>query len=200
MNETPRARWSFLAFPLAGMASALMTIRMQIDLRHHPDLLGSGVFGVSLAAACWLFLGLRSIWKTAAFIAASVAAAYLAVLSAILATGKLFPPGPPYEAAFLVGGVVGALVLVVAALCLLSPHLRVWSILIKGAFSSLAGGLLGMYGYAAGDLFGRIRPRLAFVPVQQTNSDISLVLLWQTGMGLVLALALWIDRRQSRTG
>jgi hypothetical protein len=200
MTELENICWAFAGLPLAGMVSAFVTIRIQVDLRHNPDLLGSGVFGVLFSAAFWLFLGLRSLWKTAAFIAASVAAAYLAVLSAVAATGKLFPAGPPYEPVNFVGGAVGALALVIAALLLLSPHPKPWPVLINGIFSSLAGGALGVIGYALGDVVGRVRPRLAFVPVQQTNSDISLILVWQTGMGLVLALALWTESRRLRAG
>jgi len=199
-NMEWRIGWSFAGFPLAGMASALVTICLRPHLLHHRDPLGSGAFGVLMAASFWIFLGLRSIWRTAAFIAASIAAAYLAALSAILATGRLFQPGPPYEPAAFVGGLVGAFAILVTALFLLSPRPGVRPVLIKAAFWSLAGGLLGVAGQACGDLFGRIRPRLVFVPAQEPNSDISLILVWQTGMGFVIAMVLWIENRRLRLG
>jgi len=208
MNELAKMRWAFAGLPLAGMASALMTIYMYsyhypypyVRYLRYGNPLGSGVFGVSLAVVFWLFLGLHSFWKTAVFIAASIAAAYLAFLSAVLVTGRLFASGPPYKGGFFVGGLVGGFVLVAAALFLLFPKPKVWRVVVKAACWSLAGGLLGVIGNASGDLFGRIRPHLAFVPVQQTNSDISLILVWQTGMGLVLALALWSKARRLQAG
>ncbi len=210
MSDVQRTRWSLVAFPLAGIVSALSAIYMYpYDYPYmryliYGNVLGSGVFGVLLAAACWLSFGLRSLWKTAGFIVASVGAAYLGLFSAVASKGKLFLPGPPYEQydpVFFVGGFLGALALVVAALFLLSPRPRIRSVVLTGLLSSLAGGILGIVGAGSGDLFDRLRSRLGFMHFQVPYSDVSLIILvWQTGMSLVLALALWSERRRSQTG
>jgi hypothetical protein len=199
-----RAAFSLLALPLAGMTGALVTMSASIRvLRFIWNPYGSLVFGIAIAGCLWLFLGLRSNGKTLIFVLASIASAYLAGLSAVFVTGNLFPPKD--ARVFFTGGYVGAFVVVSAALFLLSANAKIFRVLMQAACWSVVGGALAVIGQNSGSWFGRIRsyfvfmhldPRKANLFAARPNSDLALMLVWQTGMGLVIALVLWMERRR----
>ncbi|HEY3768897.1 MAG TPA: hypothetical protein VGN44_09500 [Candidatus Angelobacter sp.] len=216
--ESTKARsiFSLIVFPLAGMTAALVTMsvpgvsagmaRMSGALLHALAFMnpyGSLVFGIAIAACLWMFLGLRSIGKTLIFILASSAAAWLAGLSGIYAAGNLALPKSPED--FFIGGYVGAFVVVSAALFLLSARPKIFRVLMQTALWAVAGGALAVLGQNSGAWFGHIRSYFIFMHLDQRksnlfsawpNSDLALILVWQTGVGLVIALALWTDKRR----
>jgi hypothetical protein len=70
---------------------------------------------------------------------------------------------------------------------------------------SVAGGALAVIGQNSGHWFGRIRSCFVFMQLDQRkanlfvawpNSDLALMLVWQTGMGLIIALAVWTEKRR----
>jgi hypothetical protein len=95
---------------------------------------------------------------------------------------------------FFVGGFTGAFIILLAALLLLSPRQKIASILRKGFLGAVVGGFLGVVGDAAGPLVYRLRLLLHPMGLHGGDSDISLAVLWQTGMALVLALILWFEK------
>jgi hypothetical protein len=164
---------------------------------------GSLVFGIAIAACLWMFLGLRSIGRTLIFILASSAAAWLAGFSGIYAAGNLALPKSPED--FFIGGYVGAFVVVSAALFLLSARPKIFRVLMQTALWAVAGGALAVLGQNSGAWFGHIRSYFIFMHLDQRksnlfsawpSSDLALILVWQTGVGLVIALALWTDKRR----
>jgi hypothetical protein len=186
-----RMLWSLLSFLLAGLASGWMTVRGQWRMLGLANALGSLTFGLFMSACFWMFFGLRSIWKTAVFILVSVAAAVLSIWSGVLVVGPL-GDFPRYLPEMCVGGYVGAFLILSAASLLLAPNVRLLRSLAKSSCWAIAGGVLAGIGTTAGPAFHTIRMRLN---PGQPDSDVSLLLVWQTGMALVLALMLWTERK-----
>jgi hypothetical protein len=187
MNESPKLRWLFAAFPFAGLLSALLA-----SILPRLGFFGiGGIFGASIAACFWLVGSLRSVWKTLIFIAASMTALTLAILSTVNGPGiQLFSwvdrgwgLGPEE---YFVGGAVGAAVILAATLFLLFPAQAVWRILAKAAGWSLVGGLLGFVATAREPLF------------QWRGSNFAqLFVVWQTGMASLLGLLVRMEQRTS---
>ncbi|HWF03238.1 MAG TPA: hypothetical protein VHA06_06095, partial [Candidatus Angelobacter sp.] len=164
---------------------------------------GSLVFGIAIVGCLGLFFGLRSVRNVLIFLLASVAAACLAGFASIYAAGNIVLPQSPED--FFIGGSVGAFVVVSAALFLLSAKAKIFRVLMQAACWSALGGALGVIGQNSGDWFGHIRSHFVFMHLDQRksnlfsawpNSDLALIFVWQTGMGLVIALALWMDKRR----
>jgi hypothetical protein len=200
-----------VAFPTAGMAAALLTICVPMTrLLSHINPLGSLFFGVAMALCLWLFSGLRSVRKTIIFLLGSFVAAVAGILSAIYVTGNVFPAhplgAPEDPGTIFTGGCIGGFVLVAAVLSSFSDKsLRV---LIQSACWAMAGGALAALGNASGDWFQSIRSHFDFLQVEHANQlsllrgwhndELALAIIWQTGMGLVIALALWVGQKAGR--
>ena len=140
----------------------------------NPD--GSLFFGIAIAGCLWLFLGLRSIGKTLIFVLASIAAACLAILSAVFVTGNLFPSWslgelPDARVAF-TGGYIGAFIVVSTALFLLSANAKILRVLMQTACWSVAGGALAVIGQNSGGWFGRIRSCFVFMQLDQRKANL----------------------------
>ena len=197
-----------LAFPLAGMAAALLTICVpMMPVLSEINVLGSLFFGVAMVLCLRIFYGLRSIRKIIIFLLGSFVAAVAGMLSSMYVSGRVFEPAPwdrPMSAPIaFTGGFVGAFVLMAAAIsCFADKSLRV---LIQSAGWALAGGVFAALGSASADWFEHIRSQLrTFGPGRPLNGlntwsgeELALVIIWQTGMGLViaLALALWMAKK-----
>ena len=192
MRTQKNVWWAFVGFPLVGLASVLVTVWIQWTRFGRFNLGGSLVFGVFLSGWFWVFPGLRSIGKTVVFILVSPAALVVAILSAIpFVNGR----DPQYSAEF-VGGYVGAFVILLTALLLLAHQPRLLRSITKSLCWAIAGGVLAIIGMASGPEFHVLRIRL---DPRRTDSDISLLFVWQVGMALVFALMLWFEER-SRAG
>jgi hypothetical protein len=205
MTSEPRMRWAFLGFPLAGLISALLPVFFNFS-RVFGDTLSQilvgGMFGAFSGLCCYWFMGLRSIWRIAGFIIASIAAYYASIIAAFWAHRNLIflldefrtRTSPIGAETFFVGGFTGAFTIFVAALVLLSPRQKIVSILWKGFLGAVAGGFLGVAGHAAGSLVYRLRLLLPPMGLHGGDFDISLAVVWQTGMALMLAFILWFEK------
>ena len=203
-----RTCFSFVVFTLAGMAAALLTLCVPMTrLLSYSNPLGSLFFGASMALCLWLFFALRSIRKTVIFLLGSFVAAVAGILSSIYVTGDVFGPGPSgllTEPVAFTGGFVGAFVLVAAALSCFSN--RSVGPLIQSTGWALAGGVFAALGSASGDWFERIRSQVQFMRQGELGmalnrwrgEELGLLLIWQTGMGLVIALAVWFQQKSTR--
>ena len=186
-----RMLWTLLGFLLAGLASGWMTARDQWRMLGLANALGSLTFGLFMSACFWIFFRLRSIWKTAVFILASVTAPFLSVWSGVLLVGPLGDI-PRYLPEMCVGGYVGAFVILSAASLLLAPDVRLLRSLAKSSCWAIAGGVLAGIGTTSGRAFHAIQMLLN---PYRSDSEIALLLVWQTGMALVLGLMLWSERK-----
>jgi hypothetical protein len=197
MRIEQKLRWGLVGFPLAGMTSALVTIWGMWTPFGRVNPFGSLAFGVFLSGCFWVFLGLRSFWKTVVFTVVSVAAALISILSGFLVTGTLGENSQIYLPEIFVGGYVGAFVIVLAAMVLLAPEVRLLRSVVKSACWGLAGGVLARIGMAAGPEFHALRMRL---DPKVPDSDMSLLFIWQIGVAFVLALVFWTERKYSQAG
>jgi hypothetical protein len=187
-----KALWALVGFPLAGLASVLVTVWIQWTKFGRYNLLGSVSFGVFLSGWFWVFPGLRSIGKTIVFILISPVAMVLAILAAIPFVNGY---DPQYTAEF-VGGYVGAFVILLTALLLLALQPQLLRSIAKSLCWAIAGGVLAIIGTASAPEFHGLR---MWLDPHRPDSDISLLFVWQVGMALVFALMLWFEKK-SRAG
>lgn len=190
--------WCLAAFPAAGLLASFLTAcfdpgrfitgRLSIPIAVAP-------FGALMAIGLYYFFGLRSIWKLTIFIAVSLLATLFSVVAAALVFLSLrlirSPQADP--TAFFVGGFVGCFILLVTALRLVLPSLDSAKLFLKGLSGGVVGGLLGAGGRAAAGIAHQIRISFPSLRFYGGDSDVSLLLVWQTGMGLVLA---WVVSRE----
>jgi hypothetical protein len=203
MNTSQKRRWLFIAFPVAGLLSAVVTLcfssgRLPGDAASAA--LASGVFGALNAVCLYWFFGLRSAWKSVAFIIVCMAALFASALAAGWAHHNLavFQAFRTQESVidpetFFVGGFVGAFLIVMAALFLVFPVRSFLSTCFKALGGGLLGGLLGLLGQAGGGLVYRVRSQLPVRVFCGSDFDVSLVVVWQTGVAFILALILWME-------
>ena len=190
---------SVIVFPLVGLASAFLAIRTKWTQVGLYNFLGSIGFGFLMSICFWIFAGLRSLWRTVAFILISNWAAVLAFfLSAFLATSSVghnlgYPP--KYLLDKCVGGYAGAFVLISAMLLLLARDVRVLMTILKSAAWAVSGTIFAAIATELTDQFYPIRQAL---DIHQTEEDIALMIVWQTGMALILALVLWAESTRLR--
>ena len=190
MRTEKNVRWALVGFPLAGLASVLVTVWIQWTKFGRYNLLGSVSFGVFLSGWFWVFPGLRSIGKTIVFILMSPVAMVLAILSAI---PFVHGPNQRYQAEF-VGGYLGAFVILLTALLLLALQPQLLRSIVKSICWAFAGGVLAITGMASGPAFHALR---MWLDPRRPDSDISLLFVWQVGMALVFALTLWAEEKHS---
>jgi hypothetical protein len=185
-------RWALLGFPLTGLVSA--TLSLISRYAGFLDPLGSLEFGVLLAVCFCVFFGLRSLTKALVFVFASMASAYLSVWSAVLVLGHLGKSSTYLPESF-VGGYVGAFVILLTAILLVAPEIRLLHALVSSSCWALTGGLLAVIGRAAGPMFHDLRMQ---VDGGLPNSDLSLVFVWQIGTAFVVALLIWTLKKPCR--
>jgi hypothetical protein len=191
---------------VAGFVAALLTIAVPwlIGRLHLPVLIFTGsfigdIFGIVIAVYFWIFLGERSIWRSAGFVLASAVAYQVAVTTTIW-SGWFVPDthGGPWASTgtdvsvggFLIGGAVGAFIVFLAAL-LFFPRQRLSRVSLIALQGSAAGAILGALGWAAGPSLGNpIVDVLGKTPNSYTNAQAacsySLYLVWQSGIGLAI--------------
>ena len=195
MRTEQRVNWSFVGFFAAGLASAFVTLWTRRNPLGWANLYGSLWFGIFLSICFWVFHGLRSVWKTTVFVLVSIAAASLAGGTAILLNGSL-----GYDRTHLreiiVGGYVGAFVILFGAMMLLFPKMGLWRSIVKSVLWASAGGVFAGIGTGASSSFHAVRMLLA---PGRPDSDISLVLVWQVGMAVVLAFLTWTGKKHLGT-
>jgi hypothetical protein len=184
--------------PFEGLLSGLLTCAL-------PPLLGSiggdvllfvgAVFGAVISAHFWLFRGLRSGWRVFGFVATSTAAYTIAFYStawtpiriaALNFTGT--GSGDIDSSQFLTGGFVGGAIVFVGFFFFLSPAGEVSRFLVKAFCFSLIAALLGVFGWVAGDILGKIP---GFGPRYNQNFNYyALYVIWQTGVAMLFVFLL----------
>jgi hypothetical protein len=199
MKDYQKLGWAIVGFPLAALCSALVTVGWQPRLLGHQDFLGGTVFG-AFTAVCFYFIASRasSIWKPPVFILVSAGAPYIAFIAAAISHDYIFQrvhPGLDLKPEFFVGGFVGAILVLAASRSLFYLRPRPRSTLLKSFLWSFVGGLLGVIGSLTEPLFTHIRMRLA---PHRTDLDVSMIFVWQIGMGFVLASMHLIETRSER--
>lgn len=206
---------AFLVLPLAGLFSGLLTLwGLPYFGTLGNDPLNGLAFGLVVGAYLWA-TGRWALWKAIIFLVFSTIAYFLAVKAALYLpelglvawmrfTGKQASGLDffhPYR--FFAGGFVGAFVLFIAVGFLLLRKKGFWRTTGVCLLWSLAGGLLAVLGRALGpwigaSLFsifqrmGHIRAGDKAVPFPRFYST---YVIWQVGMAFLLALVLWMFRR-----
>jgi hypothetical protein len=200
MNFSQKRGWSFLAFPFAGLLSALVTLCFRLPGDAAAAALASGVFGALNAACMYWFFGLRSTRKMTVFIVVCIAGLYISALAAAQAHQNLalFQAFRARESvidpeSFFVGGFVGAFLILVAALFLVFPARNFLRSCFKALAGGLFGGMLGLLGQAGAEFVYRVRSHLPVETLCASDFDVSLVVVWQTGVAFMLAVVLWME-------
>jgi hypothetical protein len=162
------------------------------------------VFGVIVSSYYAIFLRIRAWARLLSLIAASIGAYFLAVqlsVYALVGFRELDWSSRPwsFNGALFLGGMVGAFVMLTTAQLLLSTRRKWRAVLGAAILWSLAGGALGVAGWALGGSVGKLF-WLALHAIRLTMSDASLeaavssqnvnmyslLLLWQAAMAPVL--------------
>ncbi len=189
MIEKSSIHWSLLIFPLAGLVSALVTVWLESSIFGTLNILGSLAFGVFLSACFWLFLGVRSVWKTIAFVCLSPGAAVVSIWA-----GAAVPLPIDDARVWFVAGWVGAFLLFTSAAVLVGRDSAFAPKVFKSLLWAVCGGVLAIAGRSDAPTFHSLRIRLHSVG---QDSDISLLFTWQIGMAFFLGLALWAEKEGS---
>ena len=169
------------------------------------------IFGVILSAYYAIFLRVRSWARLLSLMAASEAAYFLAIVLGVYTVVSFRPLGWSIDSATYVGmflgGLAGAFVILIAAQLLLSTRPKWKAALARAALWSLAGGLLGVVGYALGGWLGKVlwlalhAVRLTLTDTdledavrRETTNFFSLFVVWQTCMAPILG---WLVSKSS---
>jgi hypothetical protein len=218
-QPSPINRKLIAGLALAGLASGVLSIISSEPLSNIPRLqelrllmyVPGAIFGVFISAYYAIFGRIRSWARLLAFVAASVAAYFLALVLSVYTVVSFRPLGWSRESAFYVamflGGLVGAFVILAAAQLLLSTRRKWKAILNRALLWSLAGGLLGVLGFALGGSLGKLlwlvlhamHLTLTDADVEgavrtQTVNVFSLFVLWQACMAPLLG---WLVSKSS---
>jgi hypothetical protein len=206
---------SVLLLGFAGFFSALLTVCAPPMPQGIRDLLPGTLFGVSLSLCLWGRNMLRSVWKTLIIVAGS---SIVLFCSALAGAGiEYFSPWSPIRdpgkgfselsaAALFVGGTIGAFLLLTTVLLLVGSRIPLARVLFRALCWSPVGGLLGVVGWNLGPSLGAVLWSLQHtLGLSGSNDGLdaalaqgragvdSLLLVWQTGMGLLIGLLLASD-------
>lgn len=220
MAEQGRINYPLLIVLLcAGLLSGLVTTRLLYPALQSAIelLLLSTIFGFFLAACFGIFGVMRDIRGMAIFIGGSILAYSLAVatgsISGVLSQfgsavfysmlNRSRPLEPlVYSADLFVGGFVGAFVILMVLFHVVVSEVQRRRRAATAAYWSLAGGALAVIGWKLGPSLGMalwsglhargVTPstETALNAAGQPSHELSLYLVWQTGMALILGLAL----------
>lgn len=166
-----------------------------------------GVFGVAIAICLALSGILRNAWKLALVVSVSVVSYVLSIFGVFLieAANRMLSQPPAHEhqaistAALAMGGILGAYLLLGATVRITAPEIVNGSFSVQLLLWSLSGGLLGAIGWVLGPSlgagiqstlhnFGLLEFRAALY--SKPENWYSLLIVWQSGIGLVLGLLL----------
>lgn len=210
-DSHPRSMRKTIAGPaLAGFASGILSI-ICLEVLSNTALLKEFrlmlyvpgvVFGMMISVYYAMFLRIRSWAKLLLFVAASIGAYFLAVqttMYVIIESRQWLSRAWVFYGAMFLGSMVGAFVILAASQVLLSKRRKWKSILSTAILWSLAGGALGVTGWALGGSVGKVlwlalhAIRLTFADAdlqsavsEQTVNLFSLFVLWQACMAPVL--------------
>jgi hypothetical protein len=201
-----------LLLGFAGFFSALLTVCAPPLPEVIRYLLPSTLFGVSLSLCLWSRKILSSFWKTLILAATSSIVLFCSVLACVgieyfSPWSSVHDPGKGFSqlsaTALFVGGTLGAFLLLAAVLFLARSGITWERALLRALYWSPVGGVLGIVGWNLGPSLGAIlwtlqhtlgvtgsNDRLEYALAQGRAGTDSLLLVWQTAVGLVVALAL----------
>jgi MFS family permease len=210
-----------LAF-CAGLLAGVLTIVLPFALSNTRASLFFGslfvgdIFGLVLSIYFWVFLRVRSIGKIVGFIITSTFS-YIVAFYVTFFSAEYLPHAAQVQdsasimanvplAAPFIGGFVGALSVLLATLVLFSSETRLLRIIKRSLIWALAGGALGVVGWALGSSLGGIvvsalgqRDVSSNRADDLTNYGYSLFLIWQSGMGFVLGFLTQAESRERQT-
>ena len=199
MNGLGRV-WVIRSFGLGGLFSVfLLSVCLHLPIvgKWIAFLLVGTVFGACMAVCFWAYLR-PSAWRISLFLAASMVAFHLAVVSVdfyshLLVFDSLRKGWGPGQDAFFVGGAVGAFVVLTSTFLLFFDAQPLWRLLLKSISWSLIGGALGAVGDQLDTSFATAYASW-WLPF---GNELPLYFIWQTGMGVVLGSILQFQRRAS---
>lgn len=156
-------------------------------------------FGVA-TAICLKKFGIFDDRQTSRFVVVSIVA-YVASFALALKLSGAFPPvfysPPEHEASivFVGAGVLGGLLLIGGTICVARPGLSGVGVVVSVISGTLCGGLLARLGQVLGPSVGfavmKMLAPLPWFPVAYEYQDFyAILLLWQTGMALLLGVLL----------
>lgn len=192
-----------IALGVAEFFTGLVVIRTLYFL-----LVPGVLFGATLSVCLWFFTGLRSLWKLILLAAASLLAFPISGATCIyleyFSPWPFHTPGTDFahisNASLFAGGALGAFLLLVALFRVVGSEQPMTKVLFRALCWSLLGGGLGVAGHGLGPWVGTalwpLEPNfspndtLETAVLQGRTGIDSLLLVWQTGMGFVLGIAL----------
>lgn len=205
--------------PVVGLIAGFVTIG-SMHIFGLPDMLqGEPAIGAIFGALCgfylWIFRQI-SLWKvgilTLSFVGAYALAlrstiASIALLSRFHAPGDFTSPDN-----FFLSGMLGAFIVLATILFSVFPDRIWWRVLGKAfVFSFVGGGLAFAGGYLAptiGPILVSLMERLGMNPALVNGGPTppavaelvySVHVVWQTGMAVLLAVLIWLERRNAVT-
>lgn len=209
-SERKRASRLIIFLPLAGFLSGLLTVGLGNSFGKLGFYGIGSVFGAMMGIALAMTKMLRGAWKATLLIVPFATAYVVSVLAAAL-VGMLNNFGDssasrataPPIATFAGGLIGGYLVLAVVFALTLYPAMEIRTVALKSLYWSPIAGILGVVGWGLGPSLGMtvwhvMHSAGLTAPTEtaqnalfsDTSNSFSLFVVWQTGMGLILALAL----------
>lgn len=203
-----------LLMPILGLAefiSALLLISAPFSWNSAGVVIPGALFGATLSVTLWWRKILRPFWK---ILAITVASSLAFIVSGLLAVYlELFSPYPLHEigkgfssisdTSLFVGGMLAAFLILSVVLRLVHSAAPWNKILSMALIWSSIGGVLGIAGWNLGPWLGRVfwslqhnlgrtpsGDKFEYALAQGWAAELSLLVVWMTGMGLFLGLAL----------
>lgn len=201
--------------PILGLAEFISALLL-ISAPYSGDsagvvILPGALFGATLSVTLWWRKVLRPFWK---ILAITVASSLAFIVSGLLAMYlELFSPYPLHEigkgfssisgTALFVGGMLAAFLILSAVLRLVDSAAPWNKILNMALIWSPIGGVLGIAGWNLGPWLGRVfwslqhdlgrtpaGDKFEYALARGWAAELSLLVVWMTGTGLLLGLAL----------
>jgi hypothetical protein len=202
-----------IALGVAGLFSALLFICELSNYGELSDLLPGALFGAAVGLCLWLYGLVRTLWKLLIITGISSVTLFFSALIDVyleyFSPWPLHAIGTPFSnashAALFAGGVSGLFLLVAAFFLILDAGQPVRKTIFKALCWSPIGGALAVVGWTLGPWLGGAlwslqhdlgltspSDRLAYALLQGRTSIDSLLAVWQTGVGLILGIALTV--------
>ena len=217
------ARYNFLVLlllPTAGLLSGFITVGLAYPAGRFGGTVLGGVFGAVMAVALSISGVLQGIWKIAVLLVVAAGAYFSSTMVAFVVelgvqtenstTMGHQPTVSPVS--LFAGGVVGGFLILGAFSILVNPELGFRPLAKKVLGWSLVGGVLGIVGWALGPSLGVaiwsvVHDMGLTSPTESLQNALgepshqdSLVVVWQTGMAIVLAIMLSPSKAISQNG
>jgi hypothetical protein len=188
-----------LAGVLTGLVAGMLTVALLVLVDNRERWMWAAVicpgsiFGLVESAYLWGLWGMRSIPRLFAFTAGSALAHIAAMYAAIVIVSKSPWTFYLFYLASFIAGLLGAFLLLLSALLLLSIGITPLQVFWKSLLWSIAGGALGVAGLKLGEW-------ITSVFGLRGNQDVYvLYLIWQTGAALCLSILFCTEKLRVHT-